>query len=119
MEHFGKVRLSLSLSHTHTHTHTQMMDILEPGCNGVLRNLKSVPNNRLKEAMDFISATAEQIFEDRVREMGGFFDDEDYNEEFGGHGFDSSPRDERGHMTEDNDHMTEGGGDYGHWKDEL
>ncbi len=90
----------------------QILDILQPGCDGVISDYRHIPKQRINEAHEFITA----LLGDGGGDGGGDGDnwDELYDpqEEFGGYGM---VEDDPSHMTEDL-----GGGDYEQpLKDEL
>ena len=101
-----------------------MLDLLEPGCNGVISDYKSIPRSRFKEANEFIMSLGPSMPEDfdpkeEFEEYNDFGGSDIYAPhvefEFGGQGL---------HEDEYN-HDYEGGGDYedhlhrDHYKDEL
>ena len=67
--------------HTHPHTHTQMMDILEPGCNGVLKDLDSVPTERLLQALQYTVETGGELYGYQDNGDNDIEDYEDWQEE--------------------------------------
>ena len=87
----------------------QLLDLLEPGCEGVVKNIDSVPLKNFKEAFEYIVDVGNQYYEE---EMQGEWD-EDYSDPQGLGEFDGYGEDWRtaGRPGEDG-HMTEGGGDY-------
>ena len=86
-----------------------LLDLLEPGCEGVVKNIDSVPLKNFKEAFEYIVDVGNQYYEE---EMQGEWD-EDYSDPQGLGEFDGYGEDWRtaGRPGEDG-HMTEGGGDY-------
>ena len=96
------------------------MDLLEPGCDGVVKNIAKVPLKNYKEAFEYIVDAGNQYYEDEMDSMqGGPGWEEDYSdphmEEFNGYSEEW--------RREDNEHVSEGGGDYElpsqHKRDEL
>lgn len=78
--------------------------MLEPGCNGVIADYKSIPRPLIRKAYQYLLSLNGEV---EIPEG-----DEQYDplDEFGG----------AAEMDHDPDHMTEGGGDFdSHRRDEL
>ena len=73
----------------------QLLDIVQPGCDGVITNYKSIPRDLLEPAYTFLMTLNPEVVHD--------------TEEFGGQG-----------MDYESDELTEGGGhSYYYHRDEL
>ena len=92
-----------------------MLDLLEPGCEGVIKNIDNVPLKNYKEAFEYIVDVGNKYYEE---EMQGEWD-EDYSNPHRGE-FDGYGEDWRRAGPGEDGHMTDGGGDYEpHLRDEL
>lgn len=94
---------------------TQLLDFLEPGCDGVVKNIAQVPLNKYKDAFEFIVDVGNKYYEEEMAAMQGDWE-EDYSDPYmEGYG------EER--TADDQGHVYEGGGDYElpsqHKRDEL
>ena len=94
------------------------MDLLEPGCEGVIKNVAKVPLKNYKQAFEFVVDAGNNYYAEEMDSLHGGWE-EDYSdpdmEEFNGYS-EEWRRDDSGRGSE-------GGGDYElpsqHKKDEL
>ena len=85
---------------------SQLLDLLEPGSEGVIMNIDSVPLKNYREAFEYIVDVGNKYYEE---EMQGELD-EDYSDPHRGE-FDGYSEDWRNVGPGEDSHMTEGGRD--------
>lgn len=82
--------------------YSQLLDLLEPGCNGVIKSIAQIPLKNYKQAFEFIVDVGNKYYEG---EMEGGDWEEDFTspdeEQFDGYG-----------QEQGGDHWSEGGGDH-------
>ena len=94
----------------------QLLDILEPGCEGVIKNIDRVPLKNYGEAFEYIVDVGNKYYEEGAQgEWEEDYSDPSIRGESDGYG-----EDWRNAGPDEDGHMTEGGGDYEpHLRDEL
>ena len=89
-----------------------MLDLLEPGCEGVIKNIDRVPLKNFKEAFEYIVDAGNKFYKEEMQgEWEEDFSDPHRGDEFYGYGDEGQEALGTVQAGED-DHMTEGGGDY-------
>ena len=79
------------------------MEILEPGCNGIVKNVAEIPLKHYVEAFEFVIDVGNKYYEEEMESMQGEKKDDPHTGEFGGYSHEWSVGTE--------EHITEGGGD--------
>lgn len=96
----------------------QLLEILEPGCDGIIKNVAEIPLKHYKEAFEFVIEAGNEHYEEEMESMQGEWKEDDtdpHTEEFNGYSQEWTDGED--------EHITEGGGDYElpsqHKRDEL
>ena len=91
------------------------MEILEPGCDGVVKKVADIPLKHYVEAFEFVIDVGNKYYEEEMESIQGEREKDRYTGEFNGHSQEWNARFE--------EHITEGGRDHElpsqHKRDEL